>query len=526
MDNASGQLRRVSMAYLLGFSNKPFKDSKPPKPPPPPSNLNQMMSSPGGVIEWAASDGRKGKLTGIGRTRSASEKGNKSSLEKDAKNSGQKEEQAKAENTQDSDNPHGFTAEEDKRMLDWKAGNATTAWKGFADEIGRQVHECRERFKQIKPKDEGQSAAKPQDSGQQEQKLSKKEKKQNKANNQKAAGDNTLKKTPGSKTGDSGNNGGGGEAPWGEFGGMFEDPKENKDTTTKDEDKPGNNNKGVDMWGAATGNADNSGGPDWGQSGGATGNGNGGGENTSWDKTTGGNDGAVDNSWGNNGGGNDGAADTPWGATAGDNGAADTSWNNTGGDNAAADTPWQAEASGANGGWDQTQQATGNAGGAAAPAWNADNNSKQGDSNQAVWGLPATPAQPEKLASKIHSVTQPNQQTSHRSNTQNLTINPVELEIRPDDIFSAEDLRAIARILQQDSKMVWDRVSWRFRDKTGRALPPEVFEKKITGRVEGKGSERSKGSEKGKGSESGKGNEKEKGSESGRRKESSARRWD
>jgi hypothetical protein len=29
-------------------------------------------------------------------------------------------------------------------------------------------------------------------------------------------------------------------------------------------------------------------------------------------------------------------------------------------------------------------------------------------------------------------------------------------------------------------------VSWRFRDKTGRAVGAEVFEKKITGRVEGK----------------------------------------
>lgn len=34
--------------------------------------------------------------------------------------------------------------------------------------------------------------------------------------------------------------------------------------------------------------------------------------------------------------------------------------------------------------------------------------------------------------------------------------------------------------------MVWNRVSWRFKDKTGRTIAPEVFEKKVTGRVEGK----------------------------------------
>jgi hypothetical protein len=32
---------------------------------------------------------------------------------------------------------------------------------------------------------------------------------------------------------------------------------------------------------------------------------------------------------------------------------------------------------------------------------------------------------------------------------------------------------------------VWNRVSWRFRDKTGRTVAPEVFERKINGRVEG-----------------------------------------
>jgi len=38
--------------------------------------------------------------------------------------------------------------------------------------------------------------------------------------------------------------------------------------------------------------------------------------------------------------------------------------------------------------------------------------------------------------------------------------------------------------------MVWNRLSWRFKDKTGRTLHPDVFEKKVTGQVEGKGSDK------------------------------------
>jgi hypothetical protein len=40
--------------------------------------------------------------------------------------------------------------------------------------------------------------------------------------------------------------------------------------------------------------------------------------------------------------------------------------------------------------------------------------------------------------------------------------------------------------------MVWNRVSWRFKDKRGRTIAPEVFEKKITGRVEGREKETEK----------------------------------
>ena len=50
---------RVSMAYILGFSNKPFKDGGPPAPPQPPpprrpSVFKQMVSHPSAILKLAA----------------------------------------------------------------------------------------------------------------------------------------------------------------------------------------------------------------------------------------------------------------------------------------------------------------------------------------------------------------------------------------------------------------------------------------------------------------------------------------
>jgi hypothetical protein len=58
--------RKISMAYILGLSPHPFKQPKPPIPPPRPKESNpyvSMVTTPGAVLEWAASDGRKGKLS-------------------------------------------------------------------------------------------------------------------------------------------------------------------------------------------------------------------------------------------------------------------------------------------------------------------------------------------------------------------------------------------------------------------------------------------------------------------------------
>jgi hypothetical protein len=78
-----------------------------------------QLSTPGGFVEWAASDGRKGKLTGPGKTRSHSGKNRKASSDKGEvkKEDTSKEDSKKATGGDagaEHENPHKFTPEEDK----------------------------------------------------------------------------------------------------------------------------------------------------------------------------------------------------------------------------------------------------------------------------------------------------------------------------------------------------------------------------------------------------------------------------
>jgi hypothetical protein len=122
----------------------------------------------------------------------------------------------------------------------------------------------------------------------------------------------------------------------------------------------------------------------------------------------------------------------------------------------------------------------------AADAQNTDNaNAAWGTTNDAWHETPTGNKTPSKASSKTPSKkSTPAAQTT--TSPPAPAPEPFMYEITPDAVFSADDLRTIARILQQDAKMVWDRVSWRFRDKTGRHVEPDVFEEKITGRVEGR----------------------------------------
>ncbi|KAI4690105.1 uncharacterized protein J4E84_004286 [Alternaria hordeiaustralica] len=176
-----------------------------------------------------------------------------------------------------------------------------------------------------------------------------------------------------------------------------------------------------------------------------------------------------------------------WGGT--------VSWDYAGGDAAGTGTnAWETQV-----GWG-TGATTGGEDGAndAAASWDnigGNNRSKGTNNNQknnTGGGAGDAKASRQKATSnKVppRASPQPNANNGNNNNARPIAARPLELEVKPDDTFSADDLRLVARILQQDCSMVWNRVSWRFRDKTGRTLHPDEFEKKITGRLEGKGSE-------------------------------------
>ncbi|KAJ4368403.1 hypothetical protein N0V83_006760 [Neocucurbitaria cava] len=207
--------RRVSKAFLFGLSNKPFKDDPPPRPAQR-SAFNQMVTTPGGLIEWVASDGRKGKLTGAGRQRlteaslakvpsekrtvkealSVKDKEKKAATEKSASMVGDLfggmdlNEGAAGRDTKkkqnDGDKANTWTAEEDKKMMDWKNENPSAPWAAFAEEVNKSVDECKAHFKDIKPADWKPTGAKGKGgagAGVNQQKSGKKDKKQNQGNN-------------------------------------------------------------------------------------------------------------------------------------------------------------------------------------------------------------------------------------------------------------------------------------------------------------------------------------------------------
>lgn len=442
------------MAYILGFSNKPFKDPPPPPRPPQPNALLHMVTTPGGVVEWTASDGRKGKLTGkltgSGRQRLTeatlakvpSEKQSikgprskkKAATEQPGSDTGgglmdlfagagndkksEKNDQGKGAET------NGWSPQQDAKLMELKTENASLAWDAIAVEVGKSADQCKGRFKNIKPKDWKPNVAK------------------------KGGGRGKTKRD------DNQNNAGSKD---GQKNGKQNDAKKNNADTG---------------WGGDGGN--NSG----------SGNDNTGG-NTTWN--TGNTGGQVDTGWDNlNSFGNDAGA-----ATGKQDNSGTAAASNTG--PPGCDTT---EGNTAGAGWDTLATHT-----AATDAWpttTGENNNNFGCGGN--WNNPSpaksaskAPSKASKVKSSSHhhqkSPQTPLKHTSPKNANQNLITAPLELEVSPDNTFSADDLRLVARILQQDCSMVWDRVSWRFRDKTGRTLHPDLFERKITGHVEGKGSE-------------------------------------
>ncbi|KAL5116513.1 hypothetical protein ACEQ8H_005634 [Pleosporales sp. CAS-2024a] len=500
--------RRVSMAYILGFSNKPFKDPKPPPAPRPrqSAGLGELLSSPIGLVEWAASDGRKCRLSGQGQARSRGEKKAKASSEKgdkDVKESNKENQKPKEDpgDTADDENPHGFTKEEDERMLEWKAANDNKPWLVFAEEIGKTVEQCKERFRRIRPKDGNQNANKEQgskDGGgggkgggnhaqQNSQKMSKREKKEAKQNKGAGNGQNHQGKNDKKDAGSGGAVGssekdtsGDNDDIWGAFLENGPADVDDKKSTTSKRSKKGDADAN-DGWDQCC-----SGGDGDKKSGGSkqddTGN-----NNDAWNQDQNNqpwNQDQNNDPWNqddkaektNNGGG--------WAADTG--GAADTSSPNAESKNESSPA-WQGNGiDGANDtAWDTTgndqadKNSNKNGGGFGTCDWNH---------NTAKSASKANSHRSSHGHSDKHSHGRSRKSShSHKSRSSSKkegTKEAAEIELKPDSTFSADDLKLVARILQQDYQMVWSRVSWRFKDKTGRTVPAEVFEKKITGRVQ------------------------------------------
>lgn len=58
------------------------------------------------------------------------------------------------------------------------------------------------------------------------------------------------------------------------------------------------------------------------------------------------------------------------------------------------------------------------------------------------------------------------------------------VELVEDDIFSADELILLSRLLHRDQRDIWPRIASAFFDKTGRKIHPLDIKEKLTGVVE------------------------------------------
>ncbi|ENI10457.1 hypothetical protein COCC4DRAFT_122744 [Bipolaris maydis ATCC 48331] len=503
MPDPSSAPRRLSLGYILGFSDKPYKDPKLPPLPPRPrrqSQLAELVASPGGLVEWTASDGRKGRLTGMGKPqltaaslakvpsgiqppKEHSKKSTSKKLASNAENQwptggwdnlevtgGSTKSTSKKAPSHKNDvwGGGGFNASVSNKGSQKTASNVENLW-GSGDERNaakatKQATESGDSNETPAPNntaaEEGE-AKKPDDTNtwtkeQDNQLLQMKT-------------ENTPWKTIASNLGkpegqcrtrfkivkpvdwkpdNATNNAGKGNA--GQKDARLDEQKQKQGTKDNNKDS----NKEEDKKDSEV--------PD-----------------VSWGGTFGGTFGETsDDKQGEAEKANDtGTWETGDPTKTGDTSDAKDSkdvWINTDGASDSKDNDpvdlWGAAAAGTTAAtWDNTNQETS---AAIESGWVP--NVQQ-------------PPSPAKPASAPRSTKAPSESRSRRSTSSKSkpsTTRPAEIELEPDDTFSANDLRLIARILQQDCSMVWSRLSWRFRDKTGRTLDPEVFEKKITGTVE------------------------------------------
>lgn len=450
------------------------------------------MSSPGAVLEWVASDGRKGALTGRGKSRgiraalSAAVAAKEQLMEspeaettqkltktvKKDKKSGKEPSKATSDVSNDSgelerkkpaENEYGFTDEQDKTIMRMKNDKPDTKWDVIAEATGKKSFECKERFQQIKPDGwKPANVGKGKKGGEHTENQSKgknKPQNQNQSKQEKKKEKETAD-APGPVADDWGTDPFAllGDTQWDASG---EDAEKDDGLGLSNINADVWNTGNTVRWADTTGANNDSGGDDYWFGGGSPtlgGDGwgvdadKGDGKKKKNGRSTGGNSQAnvaVDtwgNSWNADGGAND------WAIVKDDN------------KSKAKSSTYKSPKSGSKGfgRWSKTR---GGDTGGAAPSEKNDSDSSSGvkDSRSKSKG---------KGKSK-------RTENSPRRECDSSCYTP-EYYLRPDETFSFDDLKLVARILQSDSSMVWERLSWRFRDKTGRNLPAAVFEKKIT----------------------------------------------
>lgn len=319
-----------------------------------------------------------------------------------------------------------WTKEQDEKLMKMKG--ECKSWAEIAVETGKDQNQCKARFGTIKPKDWRPTKAQ---------------------------------------------GGGDGKQKQGKKG-----QKDNKEEEKKDEVSGGFFTPAADAtWDAGGTAQDNSAWP------------TSGGDGFAWDTRSGDKNDDNSGNWGddNNKDGGFQFDDNVWKNTgdSGDTGA--NGWANTNSGPADAGTLW-----------DTTNGKDDNPGGFTQEGWgNEDKVKDTSNPNDNAIADPWPPAAPAiKSSSRKNSTSHSKRPTSQSGSKprpsqeprKSSAAAPLEYELKPDSTFSSDDLRLVARILQQDCQMVWNRVSWRFRDKTGRNLHPDIFEKKITGKIEEGGS--------------------------------------
>ncbi|KAF2010095.1 hypothetical protein BU24DRAFT_473278 [Aaosphaeria arxii CBS 175.79] len=513
---------RISKSYLLGWSEKPLK----PRTPPIHNPYKEVVSSPGAMIEYVASDGRKGKVSGLPnsfpqRLQTAQRLLTAKNLAKlpsealQGKTASTVAKAAKSESKigmlggmgglwdeDPKEDAGGWTKKQDDELMERK--NAGEQWATIEKAMGKSKADLTKRFKDIKPADWRPSQTNKGSKGQKQKNNNKNQGKQEKQDGAE------KKKTEASswETADTGNNQSGDAEPWGNTwdteaadvgnnsGGMgetfegankWESPQEN----TNDDNNGGFG--GAASWDNAD-KKDEDVLPSW--------------QTNDEDNKTTDNKSSKDDANGedqsNGNGDSNGGGTSDWKNSSGDTGGApaetfDSGWPQDKSSSRSQKSSRDSKSRSKH--HSKSSRPSASAKKNNDSSWNneesvekkssrrSDSTKKGNDSSS--WGNDSS-SESESNSSwkdddKKRERRDKKKDDKKKDDDTESTASTVYQELYPDANFSMKDLTLVAKILKDDNKMLWLRIASRFRDKTGRILDPDVFEHKLTGKVASKG---------------------------------------